>query len=62
MARVVCHEVEVIRQFGAAETLEQGQDIAAQRRVDEIVGVLDAGADAFERLKLAHRIVAEPVL
>ena len=57
VAREVRHEVDVERQLFGGQPLEQREDVAALRRGDEIVGVLDAGLDRLARNELADRIV-----
>ena len=45
VAREVRHQVEVERQLVGRQALEQREHVAALRRGDEVVGVLDAGLD-----------------
>ena len=53
------HQVQEERQVGGVEPLEQGQHVAAVDRVEEIVGVLDALADALEAQHFAERVLPQ---
>jgi hypothetical protein len=48
----VLHQVQVERQLGVGQALEQCQHPGAVGRVGEVVGVLDAAAAALERDEL----------
>jgi len=61
VAREMRHQAEVERQLLRRQPLEQRQDVAALRGVDEIIGVLDAGLDRRDLLQPADRVVAQPV-
>ena len=59
MVREVVHEADIERQVAARNVLEEREDVLARRRREEVVGVLDALRDAFERLELAQGVALE---
>ena len=47
VARQVAHQVQIVGQLFQLERFKQGQHIAALRGGDKVIGVGDAGSDAF---------------
>jgi hypothetical protein len=57
--RQVLHQAEEERQVGGIEPLEQRQHETTVHRVDVVIGVLDAFADALEAEQLGQRVLAQ---
>ena len=56
VARQVAFELQEIRQLFQPQYLEQRQHITAVRGGNEVIGIGNAGGDAFEFYQLAQRV------
>ena len=57
----VGHQIQVKRQLGRRQLLEQGQHITTAAGGDEIVGVFDTRADALQVAQFADVVILQPV-